>query len=65
MTAELIDVGGLLATGGDSLSQGSLRRAISTAYHGLFHALARSNADVLVGTSVADLATRLLFKTRS
>lgn len=31
-------------------SQDSLRRAISTAYYAMFHALARSNADCLAGT---------------
>ena len=30
--------------------QDSLRRAVSTAYYALFHALASSNADCLVGT---------------
>ena len=31
--------------------QDSLRRAVSTAYYAMFHALASSNADCLVGTS--------------
>lgn len=30
-----------------------LKRAVSTAYYGLFHALCASNADTLVGTSPA------------
>ena len=31
--------------------EGSLRRAVSTAYYAMFHALANSNADCLVGTA--------------
>ena len=33
--------------------QSDLRRAISSAYYAMFHCLARSNADMLVGTTSA------------
>ena len=45
---ELIRASRLLA--GGQPSQGALRRAISTAYYAMFHALASSNADIIVGT---------------
>ena len=44
---ELIQASRLLAS--DQPSQGSLRRAVSTAYYAMFHALAASNADLIVG----------------
>ena len=31
--------------------QGMLKRAVSTAYYAMFHALCKSNADTLIGTS--------------
>ena len=46
---ELIRASRLLASG--QPSQEALRRAISTAYYAMFHALATSNADLIVGTS--------------
>ena len=49
---DLIAASRLLATALDSDSeplQDSLRRAVSTAYYAMFHALASSNADCLVG----------------
>ena len=39
----------LLQQGATRPSQVSLRRALSTAYYALFHALARNGADLLVG----------------
>ena len=45
--AELIRASRLLA--GGQPSQEALRRAISTAYYAMFHALASSNADIIVG----------------
>lgn len=44
---ELIGASRLLASG--QPSQEALRRAISTAYYAMFHALAASNADLIVG----------------
>ena len=44
---ELIRASHLLATG--QPSQEALRRAISTAYYAMFHALATSNADLIIG----------------
>ena len=44
---ELIGASRLLATGAPS--QEALRRAVSTAYYAMFHALATSNADLIVG----------------
>ena len=41
----------LLADGGGNPSQESLRRAISTAYYALFHALCYAFADLFVGDS--------------
>ena len=45
--AELIRASRLLASG--QPSQEALRRAISTAYYAMFHALATSNANLIVG----------------
>ena len=39
----------LQQTGGGRPSQSSLRRALSTAYYAMFHALAQNGADMLVG----------------
>ena len=47
---ELIRASRLLA--GGQPSQEALRRAVSTAYYAMFHALATSNADLIVGTKV-------------
>ena len=44
---ELISASRILAAG--QPSQEALRRAISTAYYAMFHALATSNADLIVG----------------
>lgn len=44
---ELIRASRLLASG--QPSQEALRRAVSTAYYAMFHALATSNADLIVG----------------
>ena len=44
---ELIRASRILATG--QPSQEALRRAVSTAYYAMFHALAASNADLIVG----------------
>ena len=44
---ELINASRLLA--GGQPTQGALRRAVSTAYYAMFHALAASNADLIVG----------------
>ena len=44
---ELIRVSRLLASG--QPSQEALRRAVSSAYYAMFHALATSNADLIVG----------------
>ena len=44
---ELIRASRLLAAG--QPSQEALRRAVSTAYYAMFHALAASNADLIVG----------------
>lgn len=46
---ELIRASRLLATSGNP-SQEALRRATSTAYYAMFHALATSNADLIAGT---------------
>ncbi len=37
---------------------GAMRRAISTAYYAMFHALAASNADALIGPAHDELTTR-------
>ena len=44
---ELIRASRLLASG--QPSQEALRRAVSTAYYAMFHALAASNADIIIG----------------
>ena len=44
---ELLRASRLLATG--QPSQEALRRAVSTAYYAMFHALANSNADLIAG----------------
>jgi len=49
---ELVRVSRLL-TGGQP-SQESLRRAVSTAYYAMFHALTASNADLIVGPRTLD-----------
>ena len=49
---------GLLASSRPAAASGltdSIRRSVSTAYYAMFHALAASNADCLVGTSQAAL----------
>ena len=53
----MVSHGGLIATarelagevGGPAPSQTNLRRAVSTAYYALFHSLAESSANMLVG----------------
>ena len=50
--AELISASRLLAAGRPS--QEALRRAVSTAYYAMFHALATSNADLIVGARTPD-----------
>ncbi len=42
--------------------QDSLRRAVSTAYYAMFHALASSNADCLVGTPHDPLTEHVWFR---
>ena len=49
---ELIRVSRLLA--GGQPSQEALRRAVSTAYYAMFHALTTSNADLIVGGRTPD-----------
>ena len=51
ITDDLLDIAGRLASGsgGNPPSQTDLRRAVSSGYYALFHAVAQSNADVLVG----------------
>lgn len=49
---ELIRASRLLA--GGQPSQEALRRAVSTAYYAMFHALATSNADLIVGHRTPD-----------
>ncbi len=49
---ELIRASRLLAAG--QPSQEALRRAVSTAYYAMFHALATSNADLIVGARTPD-----------
>ena len=44
---DLLDIARRLAE--DSLTQTDLRRAVSSAYYALFHAICQSNADTLVG----------------
>lgn len=50
---ELIRASRLLASG-QPPSQEALRRAVSTAYYAMFHALATSNADLIVGARTPD-----------
>ena len=47
-------VNGVIAGGAAPASQTELRRAVSCAYYAMFHTLAVSNADVLVGSEPAD-----------
>ena len=47
ITDDLLDIARRLAEGNPS--QTGLRRAISSVYYALFHAIAQSNADTLVG----------------
>ena len=49
---ELIRASRLLA--GGQPSQEALRRAVSTAYYAMFHALTTSNADLIVGPRTPD-----------
>lgn len=51
--AELIGAARLLLSSGEEASDGRLRRAISTAYYALFHALLRAGADRFAGASEA------------
>ncbi len=51
MTNDFLAVAGLLAAASPGKPrQAELRRAVSTAYYALFHALANDAADLLVGT---------------
>ena len=56
ITDDLLDIAGRLAagSGGNPPSQTDLRRAASSAYYALFHAVAQSNADTLVGDDPLD-----------
>jgi len=47
-------VNGVIAGGIFPASQTELRRAVSCAYYAMFHTLALSNANTLIGTSPAD-----------
>ncbi len=47
-------VNGVIAGAAASVSQTELRRAVSCAYYAMFHTLAASNANTLVGASPAD-----------
>ena len=47
-------VDGVITSAPQSASQTELRRAVSCTYYAMFHTLAVSNADTLVGTSPAD-----------
>ena len=47
-------VNGVIAGGATPASQTELRRAISCAYYAMFHTLATSNANTLVGASQSD-----------
>ena len=51
ITDDLLDIAGRLAAGSDGNppTQTDLRRAASSGYYALFHAVAQSNADTLVG----------------
>ena len=58
---DLIAASRLLASMSDSdatPSPDSLRRAVSTAYYAVFHALANSNADCLIGPPTNPLLDR-------
>lgn len=51
MKGELIETAkGLVVLGQSSARQSDLKRAVSTAYYALFHALARNAADCMAGT---------------
>ena len=45
---------GVIAGGAAGATQTELRRAVSCAYYAMFHTLARSNADALIGDTPAD-----------
>lgn len=47
-------VNGVISSGATPVSQAELRRAVSCAYYALFHTLAASNADTLLGTAPSD-----------
>ena len=47
-------VNGVIAGGAAPVSQTELRRAVSCAYYAMFHTLALSNANTLIGASPAD-----------
>ena len=47
-------VNGIIAGGAAPVSQTELRRAVSCAYYAMFHTLALSNANTLIGASTAD-----------
>ena len=53
---DLLEIAGRLAagSGGQLPSQTELRRAASSGYYALFHAVAQSNADALVGDDPLD-----------
>ena len=60
---ELINASRLLA--GGQPSQEALRRAVSTAYYAMFHALATSNADLIVGPKTPANESRWIATYRS
>ena len=47
-------IGGVINGAAHPVTQTELRRAVSCAYYAMFHTLAASNADVLVGAAPAD-----------
>ena len=47
-------VNGVITGGADPVSQTELRRAVSCTYYSMFHTLAASNANTLIGASPAD-----------
>ena len=47
-------VNGVITGGADPVSQTELRRAVSCTYYAMFHTLAVSNANTLIGASPAD-----------
>ena len=51
---DLIDTASLLVASKKKPSQANLRRAVSTVYYALFHCLARSCADLMIGSTGAD-----------